>query len=166
MLYSIKNRDDLEKLNELISLQSQVKELHLQDKLGQQNFRQNIKNVFEPGSDKIYKTSEDFRKTKMLASKGNNKVKKNFNGKFSEKKTDRGILASYLLCPLSRIINLEHTSQFNLLKDSDPNRFNALLIKKTTPVTLYDNSLIFHGTDKTFELPGVLLKTKTRKKIM
>ena len=31
MLYSIKNRDDLEKLEELTSLQNQVEELRLQD---------------------------------------------------------------------------------------------------------------------------------------
>ena len=31
-------------LNELLSSQNKVKELHLQDKLGQQNFLENIKN--------------------------------------------------------------------------------------------------------------------------
>ena len=34
MLYSIKNIEDLEKLNELVSLQDQVKAVRLQDKLG------------------------------------------------------------------------------------------------------------------------------------
>ena len=34
MLYSIKNGENLENLNELVSLQSQVKALGLQDKLG------------------------------------------------------------------------------------------------------------------------------------
>ena len=38
MLYSIKNREDLENLNELVSLQDQVKVVRLQDKLGKQNF--------------------------------------------------------------------------------------------------------------------------------
>ena len=38
MLYSIKNREDLEKLNELTSLQNQVKTVRLQEKLGKQNF--------------------------------------------------------------------------------------------------------------------------------
>ena len=32
MLYAIKNTDDLEKLNELVSLQNQVKVVRLQDK--------------------------------------------------------------------------------------------------------------------------------------
>ena len=43
MLFSNKNRDDLENLNELISLQNQVKELLLEDKLGEQNFHENFK---------------------------------------------------------------------------------------------------------------------------
>ena len=38
MLYAIKNREDLENLNELVSLQDQVKVVRLQDKLGKQNF--------------------------------------------------------------------------------------------------------------------------------
>ena len=38
MLYSIKDREDLQNLNELVSLQSQVEAVRLQDKLGQQNF--------------------------------------------------------------------------------------------------------------------------------
>ena len=38
MLYPIKNIEDLEKLEELASLQNQVKAVRLQDKLGKQNF--------------------------------------------------------------------------------------------------------------------------------
>ena len=38
MLYSIKDREDLENLNELVSLQDQVKTVRLQDKLGEQTF--------------------------------------------------------------------------------------------------------------------------------
>ena len=43
MLYSIKNREDLENLNQLVSLQEQVKAVRLQDKLGKENFHENIK---------------------------------------------------------------------------------------------------------------------------
>ena len=38
MLFPIKGREGLEKLNELFSLQDQVKVVRLQDKLGKQNF--------------------------------------------------------------------------------------------------------------------------------
>ena len=53
MLYSIKNEDDLEKLNDLVSLQNQEKALRLQDKLGKQNFPEDMKKVFEPNTDTV-----------------------------------------------------------------------------------------------------------------
>ena len=43
MLFAINNRDDLENLNELGSLQDQVKAVRLQDKLGKQNLHEDIK---------------------------------------------------------------------------------------------------------------------------
>ena len=47
MLYSIKNREDLENLNELASLQDQVRAVSLQDKLGKQNFHEDMKKLFD-----------------------------------------------------------------------------------------------------------------------
>ena len=43
MLFAIKDREDMEKLNELVSLQYQVKAVRLQDKLGKQNFHEDMK---------------------------------------------------------------------------------------------------------------------------
>ena len=43
MLYAIKDREDLEKLEDLVSLQNQVKVVKLQDKLGEQNFHEDVK---------------------------------------------------------------------------------------------------------------------------
>ena len=43
MLFPIKDREDLEKLNELVSLQDQVKTVRLQDKLGKQIFHEDMK---------------------------------------------------------------------------------------------------------------------------
>ena len=40
MLFPIKNREDLEKFDELASLENQVKALRLQDKSGKQNFHE------------------------------------------------------------------------------------------------------------------------------
>ena len=50
MLYSIKDREDLENLEELVSLESQVKAVREQNKLGKQNFREDMKKVFEPAT--------------------------------------------------------------------------------------------------------------------
>ena len=48
MLHSIENRDDLEKLNELVSLQNQVKVLNLQHELEKQNFPKVWKKYLNP----------------------------------------------------------------------------------------------------------------------
>ena len=63
MLYSIKDREDLENLNELVSLQDQVKTVRLQDKLGKQNFHEDMKKVFEPVNKSLEITSQDITKT-------------------------------------------------------------------------------------------------------
>ena len=57
MLYSIKDREDLEKLEELASLQNQVKVVRLQDKLGKQNFQEDMEKVFEPVTNTIEDSS-------------------------------------------------------------------------------------------------------------
>ena len=76
---------------------------------------------------------------------------------------DRGILASYLMTPLSKITDPEITSQFRLVKDYNSNRGNDLLIKNIIPITLHDNLLTFHDRGKVFELKGDLLKMITNK---
>ena len=58
MLYAIKNVDDLENLNELVSLEGQVKAVRLQDKLGKQNFHEDMKKVFEPVTKSLENTSQ------------------------------------------------------------------------------------------------------------
>ena len=62
MLYSIKDREDLENLNELVLLQDQVKTVRLQDKLGKQNFHEDMKKVFEPVTKSLEITSENLTK--------------------------------------------------------------------------------------------------------
>ena len=69
MLYSIKDREDLDKLKELASLQDQVKVVRLQDKLGKQNFHEDMKKVFEPVTKSLEKTSEILTKAITESSK-------------------------------------------------------------------------------------------------
>ena len=76
---------------------------------------------------------------------------------------DRGILATYLMSPLSKIINPENASQLKLVKDSNSNRVNDLKKNKTIPITLYNNMLTFCDSNKQFELKGDLLKMMTNK---
>ena len=81
MLYPIKDREDLEKLNELILLKDLVQEVRLQDKLGEQNYREDAKKLFKPMTDEIKNTSEKIAKTLIESSINNNKAIENLNGK-------------------------------------------------------------------------------------
>ena len=164
MLYSIKDREDLQNLNELVSLQDQVEVVKLQDKLGKQNFHEDMKKVFEPVTKSLENTSENLTKAITETSIKNNLAIENINNNLLETMNDRGILATYLMSPLSRITNPENTSQFKLVKDPSSNRVNDLKINKTIPITLYGNMLTFRDTNKQFELKGDLLEMITNSK--
>ena len=164
MLYSIKDREGFQNLNELASLQDQVKTVRLQDKLGKQNFHEDMKKVFEPVTKSLEDTSQDITKTISETSPKNNQAIENLNNKLLEIMNDRGILATYLMSPLSKITNPENTSQFKLVKDHNSNRVNDLKINKTIPITLYGNILTFRDTNKQFELKGDLLEMITNSK--
>ena len=164
MLYSIKDREDLENLNELASLQDQVITVRLQDKLGKQNFHEDMKKVFEPVTKSLENSSQNITKTIAESSIKNNQALENLNNKLLEKMNDRGILATYLMSPLSKITNPENTSQFKLVKDHISNRVNDLKTNGTIPITLYGNILTFRDTGKQFELKGDLLEMITDSK--
>ena len=101
MLYSIKDREGLEKLEELASLQNQVNVVRLQNKLGKQNFLGNVKKVFEPITKSLEKSSKGIAKAITETFKENNFALENLNNKLVEIMNDRGIVSSYLLSPLS-----------------------------------------------------------------
>ena len=164
MLFPIRNVEDLENLNKLVSLQNQVKVVKLQDKLGEQNFHEDLKKVFEPVTKSLNNTSENITKAITETSIKNNQAIENINNNLLEIMNDRGILATYLMSPLSRITNPENTSQFKLVKDPSSNRVNDLKINKLIPITLYGNMLTFRNTNKKFELRGDLLEMITNSK--
>ena len=166
MLYSIKDREDLENLEELVSLQDQAKVVRLQDKLGKQDFHEDMKKVFEPVTISLENSSQDITKTITETSIKNNQAIENLNNKLLEIMNDRVIIASYLLSPLAKITNPENSTQFNLVEDHNSSRVNDLLIKNTIPISLRDNLfsvnlLTFRDSNKQFELKGDLLKMIT-----
>ena len=163
MLFPIKNIEDLKVLNEAVPLQNQVKVVRLQDKLGKQNFHEDMKEVFEPVTKSLEKTSHDITKTIIESSITNNKAIENLNNKLLELMNDRGILATYLMSPLSKITNPENSTQFKLIKDSTSKRVNDLKINNSIPITLHNNLLKFRDTRKDFESKGDLLKMITNK---
>ena len=164
MMFAINNREDLDKLEELASLQDQVKVVRLQYKLGKQNFHEDMKKVFEPVTKSLENTSKDVTKTLTESSTKNNQAIENLNNKLLEIMNDRGILASYLMSTLSKITNPENSSQFKLVKDSSSNRVNDLKIHNSIPITLYGNMLTFRDTNKQFEWKGDLFEMITNSK--
>ena len=161
MLYSIKDREDLENLEELVSLENQVKVVRLQDKLGKQNFHEDMKKVFEPVTKSIENTSQNITKTIAETSLKNNQTIENINNKLLEIMNDRGILATYLMSPLSKITNPENTSHIRIVNDHNSNKVNDLLMKNKILITLYGNILTFRDTGKEFKLKGDLLEMIT-----
>ena len=166
MLYSNKSTEDLENLNELVSLQSLVKASRLQVKLGKQNVHEDMKKLFELVSKSFSDFCEDVTKTMMVASEENNNALANLNNKLSNIMNDRGSFASYLVSALSKIINPEHTSQYKLEKVPDFYRMDDLLINKTIPVTLCGNLLTFLDTDELFRLEAEFFKMMTERTTM
>ena len=155
MVFAVNNREDLQNLNELASLQDQVKAVRLQDKLGKQNFHEDMKKVFEPITNSLENTTQDITKAITETSIKNNK--------FLEIMNDREIITSYLLSPLGKITNPENSTQFKLVKGFSSNRVNDLLIHNSIPITLHDNYLTFRDSIKQFELKGDFLKIITNK---
>ena len=77
-----------------------------------------------------------------------NQAISNWIDKLPEIKNDRGIVASYIMSPLSKITNPETTIQFEIVKDSISNRVNEPLIHNTIPITSNVNLLTYRDTGK------------------
>ena len=161
MLFPIRNVEDLQNLNEAVSLQNQVR---LQDKLGEQNFHDDMTKVFEPLTDTLKKTSENITKTITESSINNNKAISDLNEKVSQLMYDNGIIAHYLTTSLVEVFKKDNKSQFRLRKDPHSFKMNDFLIHGNIPVTIFSNMITFRDSNKTFKLEGDLLKVITNYK--
>ena len=164
MLYSIKNVEDLKKLNEAISLQKQVQEVRLQNRLGDQNYHENINKFFKPMTDELKNTSEKITKTITENSINNNKAIENLNENILELMDDKGLIAPYLVSSLVEVFKKDNKSQFRLTKDPNSTKMNDFLIHGTIPVTIFSNMITFRDSNKSFRLEGDLLKVITNHK--
>ena len=115
-MFPINNREDLQNLNDIVSLQNQVNEVRLQDKLGEQNYHEDSKKIFKPMTEVIKSTSENIIKTWTENSINNNKAIENLNEKILELMDEKGMIAPILVSSLSNVFNLENKSQFRLRK--------------------------------------------------
>ena len=164
MLFPIRNVTDLQNLNEAISLQNQVKVAKLQDKLGKQNFHEDMTKVFEPLTETLKKASENITQTITETSVNNNKAIENINEKILDLMNDKGLIAPYLTTSLVEVFKKDNKSQFRLRKDPDSTKLNDFLIHGTIPVTIFSNMIVFRDSNKSFRLEGDLLKVITNYK--
>ena len=163
-MFPIKDREDLEKLNELILLKDQVQEVRLQNKLGEQNYHEDVKKLFKPMTEEIKSTSEKITKTLTENSNNNNKAIENLNEKKLELMNDQGLIAPYLSSSLVNLFKPENKSQFRLRKDPNSTKLNDFLIHRGITVTLFSNMLLFRDSNRSFKLEGDLLKLITNYK--
>ena len=92
MLFSIEKREDLEKSNNLFSLNNQLDELRLQDELRKRSFHEQ-KN-YEPLTITIKDTSRDISKTITETSIKNNKALGNLNNKLLRNIEQKGYISN------------------------------------------------------------------------
>ena len=143
MLFPTKNREDLEKLNELVSLQNQVKTVRLQDKLGKQNFREDLQKVYKPLTKTIKNVSENISKTLTESSINKNKAIENLKEKVLKSMNDKGLIDSSIL----EVLKSDNKVQFRLTKDPNSTKPNDLIIIEKVPVTIFNNMLTFRDTN-------------------
>ena len=151
----------MEKLNELVSLQNQVKVVRLQDKLGKQNFHEDMEEIFEPITKSLEKTSENITKTLTENSINNNKAIENLNEKILELMNDKGMIAPSLASSLVNLFKPENKSQFRLRKETNSTKMNDFLTHGGIQVTPFSNMITFRDRYKSFRLEGDLLKLIT-----
>ena len=161
MVFPTKNIKNLQKLNEAISLQNQVHEVRLQDKLGDQNYHEDAKKLFKPMTDVIKNTSENLTKTITETSINNNRAIENINEKVLELMSYKGLITPYLASSLVNFSKPENRSQIKLKKDLNSTKMNDFLMNEGIPVTLVSIMLIFRDSNKSFKLDGDLLETMT-----
>ena len=128
MLYPIRNVEDLRNLNDAVLLQNQVQEVRLQNKLGDQNYHEDMNKLFKAMTDAIKNTSENITKTLTENSINNNKAIENLNEKILEMMNDKGMIAPYLTTSLVEVFKKDNKSQFRLRKDPNSTKMNDFLI--------------------------------------
>ena len=164
MLFPINNIEDLQKLNEAVTVLNQVQEVRLQNRLGEQNYHEDTTKFFKPMTDAIKTTSENISKTLTENPINHNKTIENLNEKNLELMNEKGLIAPYLTSSLVNLFKPENKSQFRLRKDTNSTKLNDFLIHRGIPVTLFSNMITFRDSNKSFKLEGDLLKLITNYK--
>ena len=105
MIKSINNEEDLKELEELKDLQTKVKQVRLVEKLGEQGFHYDIKELFEP----ITKAVTDSKQKILEETKSNTKAIENLNESNNYVKTldsinKNEVIHSSLIRPIAKLL--------------------------------------------------------------
>ena len=152
MLFTSRNREDLEKLEEQSLLKYQVEDLRLQDKLGKQIFHERMKILYQLFANSIKDTSRGITKTTRETFINRKKALEQINEKVLELMNNKGMIAPYLT---SSLVNLffkpENTSQSKLIKEPNSIGLMNFLINRSIPVSLCSNMLTFKDNIEFFK---------------
>ena len=157
-LYPIKNIEDSQKLNELVSLENQVKAVRLQEKLSEEIYQHERNKLLEPMTDEFRNISQDIPKTITETSIKNSNVLENLNEKNLDLMNDKGMIAPTLASSLVNLFKPENKSKFSFKKYPNSTRMKNILINGGIPVSIYNKMLTFRDSNRSFKLDGGLLE--------
>ena len=143
----------------MATLQNQVKAVRLQEKLGKQNFLEDLKKLYKPLTDLIKDVFENVTKTISETSMKNTKAISDLNEKVLEVMNENGLIAPYLASSLVNLFKPENRSQFRLKKDLNLSMMNDFSINGGIPVSSLSNMITSKDSNNTFKLDGDLLET-------
>ena len=122
MAFIIKNRDDYDKLEEYKKTKEKLFEKRLQEKLGNQSFYYDMKQVFEPSIDAQKENTKKIIESQDLTQKAITEGNQNIlTSGFALVKSNT--IDSNILPALSNIMNTKNKSQFSLKYDESLSKF-------------------------------------------
>ena len=143
MTFIIKNREDYDKLEKYKKTKEKLFEKQLKEKLTDQSFYYDMKQVFEPSidaqKDNTKKIIESQESTQKAITEGNQNI---LNALVKSKTIDTNILPT-----LSNIMNITNKSQFKLNYDDTLKSF-IINPNKQLPVKIEGNNMIFENGNK------------------
>ena len=148
MSFIIKNRDDYDKLEKYKKTKEKLFEKRLQEKLGNQSFYYDMKQVFEPCIDEQKESTKKIIKSQELTQKaiteGNENLQNTLTSGFDILNTlvKSNMIDSNIVQTLSNIMNTKNKSQFSLNYNKLLNTF-TINPQNPQPVKIEGYNMIF-----------------------
>ena len=159
MIFIIKNREDYDKLEKYKKSKQKLFEKQSKEKLGDQSFYYDMKQVFEPSIDPQKESAKDIIKSQELTQKaiteGNQNLQNTLTSGFDILNTlvKSNMIDSNIVQTLSNIMNTKNKSQFGLNYDKIQNTFtinpvNPQRVKIEGYNMMFKNGNVYDMRDK------------------